>query len=68
MFRLNIHNDAPSAEWARENKDGIATVEATEEGFRFKILRPGKAMVEVIERSLALGTWGRTPTRLYGWY
>ena len=70
MFRLNIPRSAPFVDWAREHKRGIAHVEhrGTHEGFHFAIVRPGQAMLEVLERSLALGTWGRTRTRLYGWY
>ena len=70
MFRLNIPNDAPLVPWAREHKRGIAYVEhgGTQEGLHFAIVQPGQAMEEVVDRSLALGTWGRTPTRPYGWY
>ena len=70
MFRLNIPNDVPFVQWAREHKQGIAYVEhrGTQEGLRFEIVQPGETMEEVVDRSLALGTWGRTPTRLYGWY
>jgi hypothetical protein len=68
MFRLNIHNSTPGATWARTHRDGIAVVEADDDAFRFRIVEPGREMVDVIDRSLALGTWGRTPTRLYGWY
>ena len=70
MFRLNVPNSAPLVGWARENKQGIAYVEhrGTLEGLRFAIVQPGQTMLEVMDRSLALGTWGRTPTRLFGWY
>jgi hypothetical protein len=69
MFRLNIHNDTPGASWAREHKEGIAAVEADDDGaIRFRIIKPGRELLEVVDRSLALGTWGRTTTRLYGWY
>ena len=70
MFRLNIPNATPLVEWAREHKDGIALVEYNEAngGLYFEILRPGERMEDIVGRSLALGTWGRTPTRLYGWY
>ena len=70
MFRLNIPNLTPLVEWAREHKDGIAVVEYNEAdgGLYFEILRPGARMEDIVSRSLALGTWGRTPTRLYGWY
>jgi hypothetical protein len=69
MFRLNVHNDTPDASWAREHKEGIAAVEADHNGvIRFRIIKPGRELFEIVDRSLALGTWGRTSTRLYGWY
>ena len=70
MFRLNIPNDAPLVGWARENREGIACVEhgGTQGDLHFAIVQPGQAMLEVVHRSLALGTWGKTRTRLYGWY
>ena len=70
MFRLNIPNDAPLVGWARVHKQGIACVEhrGAQEGLHFTIVPPGPVMDEVVDRSLALGTWGRTPTRPYGWY
>jgi len=70
MFRLNIPNSTPLVDWAREHKQGIAHVEYTEtQGvLYFQILPPGPSMLDIVDRSLALGTWGRTRTRLYGWY
>ena len=70
MFRLNIPNVTPLVAWARENKEGIAYVEYSEGrgALYFEILPPGQPMMDIVDRSLALGTWGRTPTRLYGWY
>ncbi len=69
MFRLNVHNDTPGAAWAREHRQGIAAVEANDGGVvSFRIIKPGRELLEVVDRSLALGTWGRTTTRLYGWY
>lgn len=69
MFRLNVPNAAPLVDWARANKQGIACVEHDEGGgLSFEILPPGQPLMDVVDRSLALGTWGRTPTRLYGWY
>jgi len=70
MFRLNIPFDVPFVEWARANHDGIAVVsEGRLPGppLRLRIVKPGPQMDEVIRRSVALGTWGKTPTRLYGW-
>lgn len=70
MFRLNVPNSTPLVEWARANKVGIAYVEHDEgrDILYFEILPPGQPLMDVVDRSLALGTWGRTPTRLYGWY
>ena len=70
MFRLNIPNSTPLATWAREHKQGIAYIEYREpaRALYFEILRPGQSMMDIVYRSLALGTWGQTPTRLYGWY
>jgi len=68
MFRLNVRNDTPGAAWARANRQGIAVVEDDGIAMKFHIIQPGQNMADVIDRSVALGTWGRTPTRLYGWY
>jgi PLD-like domain len=70
MFRLNVPNSAPLVDWARENKAGIAYVEYDENSgtIYFEILKPGQNMLDIVDRSLALGTWGRTSTRIYGWY
>ena len=70
MFRLNIPNTTPRVDWVRGSKQGIAYVEYSEEqgALYFEILPPGQPMMDIVDRSLALGTWGRTPTRLYGWY
>jgi hypothetical protein len=70
MFRLNVPNSTPLVDWARTNKAGIAYVEHDEDRgvLYFEILPPGQRLMDVVDRSLALGTWGRTPTRLYGWY
>lgn len=70
MFRLNIPNDTPLVDWARENKEGIAAVSVgTEPGapLRFRIIPPGTEHDALLSKSVALGTWGKTPTRLYGW-
>jgi hypothetical protein len=71
MFRLNVPNDTPGVAWARENRAGIAMVEALPEGdvpLRFRIILPGRQATDIIGRSVALGTWGKTPTRFYGWF
>ena len=71
MFRLNIPNDINGVAWARENKKGIALIERGPAGgapLRLSVLRPGAEADEVIARSHALGSWGKTSSRLYGWY
>ena len=71
MFRLNIPNDVPGVAWARKHKDGLAIVEQGLTGgapLRVRLLRPGAEASEIVGRSAALGTWGKTPTRAYGWY
>jgi hypothetical protein len=70
MFRLNVPNSTPGAMWARKNKKGIAVVDADEttDSVRFRIIKSPQAFREVVQRSLGLGTWGKTTTRLYGWF
>jgi HKD family nuclease len=71
MFRLNVPNDVPGVGWARTHHDGLAIVEQGPPGgarLRLRILRPGADASEIVGRSAALGTWGRTTTRAYGWY
>lgn len=71
MFRLNIPNDAPGVGWARVHKDGIAFIERGPTGgapLRLRIMEPSAEVTEIIGRSVALGTWGRTPTRIFGWF
>ena len=71
MFRLNIPNSTPFVAWAREHKQGIAYVEYREAQnvLYVEILLPGQPMLDdIMYRSFALGTWGKTPTRFYGWY
>lgn len=70
MFRLNIPNDVPGVQWARNNRDGIALIEnySGQADISLKILQPGAELDEVVNRSILLGTWARTSTRLYGWY
>ena len=70
MFRLNVPNDTPGVDWARQNRAGVAVVEVDEPSgeISFRIVRPGDELDEVVGRSVALGTWGRTTRRLYGWY
>ncbi|MBZ9917108.1 hypothetical protein LB517_01410 [Mesorhizobium sp. BR1-1-12] len=70
MFRLNIPNSTPDVDWARANKAGIAYVEhdLEDDEIYFEIIRPSKRADDIARRSIALGTWGKTSTRLYGWY
>jgi len=71
MFRLNVPNDFPGVEWARQHRDGIALVERGPRGgapISLRIVQPGADTNDAIARSVALSTWGRTPTRLYGWF
>ena len=68
MFRLNIPNETPDADWVRVHRRGIAVVEIVKEQVSVRLLRPGAAADQVIAKSAALGSWGKTPTRLYGWY
>lgn len=71
MFRLNVPNDFPGVAWAREHKDGLAIVEQGPPGgapLRLRFLKPGADAREIAGRSGALGTWGKTTTRSYGWF
>lgn len=71
MFRLNVPNDFPGVAWAREHKDGLAVIEQGPPGgapLRLRLLKPGADASELVGRSAALGTWGKTSTRSYGWY
>lgn len=71
MFRLNVPNDVPGVVWARQHRQGIALVESGPKmgaALRLRLLKPGAEADNVAGRSAALGTWGRTPTRAYGWF
>ena len=71
MYRLNVPNDVPDVDWVHQHKDGIALIQSGPTGgapIRLTIHRPGVEANEIIGRSVALGTWGRTRTRLYGWF
>ena len=71
MFRLNIPNEVPGVLWARKHRDGIAVVEKGSlvgAPLSLQILKPGAEESEIVGRSVALGTWDKTPTRVYGWY
>ncbi len=71
MYRLNIPDDLPKVAWVREHRRGLALVEPGPAGgapIRLTLHLPGADANEVIGRSIALGTWGKTSTRLYGWF
>lgn len=71
MFRLNVPNRVPNVAWARERHDGIAVVSQGPAGgapIRLRIIKPGRELDEIVRKSVGLGTWGRTSTRLYGWF
>ncbi|MCX7031092.1 MAG: hypothetical protein NTU62_13380 [Spirochaetes bacterium] len=71
MFRLNVPNNVPGVDWARLNHDGVAVVSRGPEGgasLRLQILRPGPKVDDLLARSYALSSWGRTSTRVYGWF
>jgi hypothetical protein len=71
MYRLNIPNDVAGVSEARANRKGIVLVTATTRKdaiVELDILPPGAPTEAVLARSVALGTWGRTRTRAYGWF
>lgn len=71
MYRLNVPNEMPLVSWAREEKRGALVVwrdrDSAEGHIHAEIVR-GRRLQETLARSKALGTWGRTTTREYGWY
>jgi HKD family nuclease len=71
MYRLNVPNDLPLVDWVRRERRGALLVwkdsHGENEPIQARILR-GRSLLEISEKSRALGTWGRTPTREYGWY
>jgi HKD family nuclease len=71
MFRLNIPNEVPNVQWVRDHRDGLALIQRGPTGgapIRLTIHLPGTEANEIIDRSLALGSWGKTSMRLYGWF
>ena len=71
MFRLNVPNEVPGVQWARENRAGVAVVWRNlevEVPIRLTINLPGVDADEIAARSSALGTWAKTSTRPYGWF
>lgn len=71
MYRLNVPNSMPLVDWARNNRKGTLLVWREEntkgEVVSAEIIR-GRRLNESVARSRALGSWGRTSTREYGWY
>lgn len=71
MYRLNVPNDVPLVDWARRERRGALLVwrdtNVATGRIQAKIIR-GRSFVEMSKRSKALGTWGQTTTREYGWY
>ncbi|NIJ22858.1 hypothetical protein [Sphingomonas japonica] len=71
MFRLNIPNDVPGIPAARINRNGIALIEGTGDAnspMHIRVSADQNFVRETAGKSFLLGTWGKTPTRLYGWY
>ena len=71
MFRLNIPNDVPGVAHARASRTGLALVELAQPGLAplQLTLSVDPAFIQRVHaRSFAMGTWGQTPTRYYGWY
>jgi len=71
MFRLNIPNEVPGIETARDRKSGIAVVEENEDSdvpIKLDVIHDNKVETETVQRSKREGSWGETLTRLYGWF
>jgi hypothetical protein len=71
MYRLNVPNSMPLVEWARTNHQGALLVWQDDSGdggpLNAEIVR-GRRLADSIARSRAMGSWGQTKTREYGWY
>lgn len=69
MFRLNVPNDVPKVAWARAHHKGALRVSrrARLAPLRVEIIT-GDVLRETAQRSRALGCWGETSTREFGWY
>jgi hypothetical protein len=72
MYRLNVPNNMPLVDWARANHKGALLVWRDDDGsprapLNVEIVR-NRRLQDCILRSHALGTWGSTSTREYGWY
>ena len=69
MARLNVPNEVPLVAWARDNKKGALVISRlNEDDHLYAEILKGRKLQEIQQRSFALGTWGETPTRYYGWY
>lgn len=71
MYRLNVPNEMPLVNWARNEKSGALIVwrdRETDEGPIYAEIVRGRRFQDVLSRSKALGTCGKTNTREYGWY
>lgn len=71
MFRLNIPNEVPGIETAREERRGIGLVEENDSDdapIQLRIINDERDASEIIRRSMREGSWDQTSTRLYGWF
>lgn len=71
MFRLNIPNEVPGIETAREEQKGIGLVEENDSGeapIRLRVMNDEHDASEIIRRSMREGLCDQTSTRLYGWF
>lgn len=68
MFRLNIPNDVPNVEVVRRSHSGILLITRAHQGLLLRIVPDPEQIRRYVERSVAYGSWGRTPTRTYGWF
>ena len=71
MFRLEIPNEVPRVDLARERKEGICLVEDTDHPsaqINLRIITDNREASEFIHRSMRENSWGETRTRLYGWF
>lgn len=71
MFRLNIPNEVPGIETAREERSGVGLVEENDSDdvpIQLRVITDERDASEIIRRSMREGSWDRTSTRLYGWF
>ena len=71
MFRLNIPNEVPGVERARQEETGIGIVRKSDQPdlpLRLEIINDETLVREFVQRSKREGSWGETSTRLYGWF